>query len=99
MQASGGEVPCITAPTDGIKESRQRMPRAPSLLSDVEGWPCSQLAPRRTRDNADSEAATHGKRKTTDRPLQINPMFPFSSSDRKFLSEDCQPGSTEQCRR
>lgn len=59
--------------------------------------PCSQLASRRTRDNAGSEAATQGKRKTTDRPLQINPMFPFSSSDRKFLSEYCQPGSTEEC--
>lgn len=42
-----------------------------------QGWPCSQLASRRTRDNAGSEAAMQGKRKTTDRPLQINPMFPF----------------------
>lgn len=94
----GGEVPCITAPTDGInKGSRQRMPRAPSLLSDVEVGRAARLRPVRHA----TMPARRRRCRANEKPLTVHSKsircFPFSSSDRRFLSESRQPGSTEEC--
>lgn len=94
----GGEVPCITAPTNGInKGSRQRMPRAPSLLSDVEVGRAASLRPV----GHATMPARRRRCRANEKPLTVHSKsircFPFSSSDCKFLSESRQPGSTEEC--